>query len=135
MKFTVTTSLDSEKIDFLSEKLNEEFIDKGACSQFAFFTHDENDQVIAGCSGLVIYGSIYTDLLWVHQDHRKKGLGYQLMEKVHEYGRNMHCKIATLVTMSFQGAKGFYENLGYECDFERSGYVDDSTLMFLKKIL
>ncbi|BEP31382.1 MAG: hypothetical protein WBIAU1_08600 [Wolbachia endosymbiont of Drosophila biauraria] len=65
-----------------------------------FFIRDDTEQIIVGCSGFVIYGSIYTDLLWVHSDYRRKGMGKQLMEEVHDYGREMHCKIATVVTMN-----------------------------------
>jgi hypothetical protein len=49
-------------------------------------------------------GSIYTDQLWVHPGSRKKGLGHQLMEAVHDYGRKLGCRIATVATMSFQKA-------------------------------
>jgi GNAT superfamily N-acetyltransferase len=79
---------------------------------FAFFIRDEKNQIIAGCNGSVIFGSIYTDQLWVHPDHRKNGLGHQLMEAVHDYGRRSGCSMATVATMSFQGAKSFYEKLG-----------------------
>lgn len=78
---------------------------------------------------------IYTDLLWVHPNYRKKGLGGQLMGKVHDYGREIHCKIATVATMNFQMARGFYERLGYECDLVRPGYVDGAACIFLKKVL
>ncbi len=135
MKIEHTTSPSSKDIEFLSQKINEETIDKGISSQFAFFIRDDTKQIVAGCSGSVIYGSIYTDLLWVHPDFRRKGLGCQLLEKVHDYGREMHCKIATVATMNFQKARGFYEKLGYKCDFVREGYVDGSTCVFLRKTL
>ncbi|MDN5248437.1 MAG: GNAT family N-acetyltransferase [Wolbachia endosymbiont of Tyrophagus putrescentiae] len=135
MKIEHTISPNSEDIEYLSTKINEESTDKGVSHPFAFFIRDEKESIIAGCSGYVIYGSIYTDLLWVHKKHRKKGLGKQLMKKVHDYGREMHCKIATVATMSFQKARAFYEKLGYKCDFERQGYVDGAICMFLKKAL
>ncbi|WP_419214835.1 hypothetical protein [Wolbachia endosymbiont of Rhagoletis cingulata] len=34
------------------------------------------------------------------------------MEEVHDYGRKVHYKIATVATMNFQRAGAFYENLG-----------------------
>lgn len=81
---------------------------------------DEHNQIIAGCNGSVIFGSIYTDQLWVHPDHRRIGLGHQLMEAVHDYGRKSECSMATVATMSFQGAKTFYEN-GVPSRFRENG--------------
>ncbi|WP_375604423.1 GNAT family N-acetyltransferase [Wolbachia endosymbiont of Anurida maritima] len=135
VKIDHTISPNSKDIEYLSRKINEETADKGTCNPFAFFIRDDTEQIIAGCSGSVIYGSIYTDLLWVHSDYRRKGMGKQLMEEVHDYGRKVHCKIATVATMNFQRARAFYEKLGYECDLVRSGYVDGATCMFLKKVL
>ena len=96
---------------------------------------DEHNQIIAGCNGSVIFGSIYTDQLWVHPNYRKNGLGHQLMEAVHDYGRKSECSMATVTTMSFQGAKTFYEKLGYVSDFERPGYTQNSSCIFLKRSL
>ena len=125
----------SEDIDFLTQKINQETPDFGSAHPFAFFVRDEHNQIIAGCNGSVIFGSIYTDQLWVHPDHRKKGLGHKLMEAVHDYGRKSGCAMATVATMSFQGSKAFYEKLGYVSDFERQGYTQNSSCIFLKRSL
>ena len=125
----------SEEIDFLTNKINQETPKLGEAYPFAFFMRDDKNQIIAGCNGSVIFGSIYTDQLWVHPDHRNKGLGYQLMEAVHDYGRKSGCSMATVATMSFQRAKAFYEKLGYVTDFERQGYTRGSSCIFLKRSL
>lgn len=57
------------------------------------------------------------------------------MENVHEYGRKVGCHIGTVLTMSFQDARKFYEHIGYECDLERPGYAKGSSCLFLKKVL
>jgi hypothetical protein len=57
------------------------------------------------------------------------------MEAVHDYGRKSGCQIATVGTMSFQGALGFYEKLGYVSDFERHGYTQNSSCHFMRKAL
>lgn len=57
------------------------------------------------------------------------------MNKVHDYGRKMYCKMATVITMDFQKARGFYDKLGYKCDFIRESYIDEATYMFLQKKL
>lgn len=122
-------------IDFLTEKINQETPAFGSAHPFAFIVRDEINQIIAGCNGSVIFGSIYTDQLWVHPEHRNKGLGHKLMAKVHDYGRDNECAMATVATMSFHGAKAFYEKLGYVVDFERAGYTQNSSCIFLKRSL
>jgi GNAT superfamily N-acetyltransferase len=123
-------------VDFLTQKINQETPEFGAAYPFAFFLRDEKSQIIiAGCNGSVIFGSIYTDQLWVHPAHRKNGLGHQLMKAVHDYGCRSGCSMATVATMSFQGAKAFYEKLGYVSDFERPGYTQNSSCHFMRKDL
>ncbi len=135
MNINFTTSPMATDIDFLTQKINQETPEYGAAHPFAFFIRNTNNQIIAGCNGSVIFGSIYMDQLWVHPNHRKKGLGNQLMEAVHDYGREKGCAMATVATMSFQGAKTFYEKLGYVMDFERQGYTHNSSCLFMRKEL
>ena len=130
-----TSTPASEDIDFLTQKINQETPEFGEAHPFAFFIRDERNQIVAGCNGSVIFGSIYTDQLWVHPGSCKKGLAGQLMEAVHDYGRRSGCSMATVSTMSFQGAKTFYEKLGYVSDFERPGYTQNSSCIFLKRSL
>ncbi len=130
-----TPAPSSKNIDFLTKKINQETPEFGEAHPFAFFLQDEENQIIAGCNGSVIFGSIYTDQLWVHPDHRSNGLGYQLMGAIHDYGRKSGCSMATVATMSFQDAKAFYEKLGYVVDFERLGYTQNSSCIFLKRSL
>jgi GNAT superfamily N-acetyltransferase len=56
----------------------------------------------------VVFVVIHTDQLWVKNELRVQGIGKQLMEKIHEYGKGIGCQISTVATMSFQ-AKKFYE--------------------------
>lgn len=130
-----TSTPASADIDFLTQRINQETPEFGEAHPFAFFIRDEKNQIIAGCNGSVIFGSIYTDQLWVHPDYRKNGLGHQLMEAVHDFGRRSGCSMATVATMSFQGAKTFYEKLGYVSDFERHGYTQNSSCHFMRKEL
>jgi len=135
MKVEFTSSPSNAEIDFLTKKINEATPGKGDIYSFAFFIREDEDKIIAGCNGSILFGTIYTDQLWVDAHYRKQGLGEELMECIHQYGRQVGCKMATVSTMSFQHAKKFYEDLGYVCDFERTGYVDGSSFFFLKKAL
>ena len=130
-----TTSPTSSDIEFLTDKINKEKPEFGDAYPFAFYMRDEEGNIIAGCNGSVVFGSIYTDQLWVHPDYRGQGISLKLMNAVHEYGRKSGCFMANVNTMSFQGAQSFYEKLGYVVDFERSGYVQNSSCIFLKRSL
>ncbi len=125
----------NQDIDLLTQKISQETPGFGTVCPFGFFIRDNIQALIAGCNGYVLFGSIYTDQLWVHPDHRKLGLGRALLERVHAYGHEQGCTMATLATMSFQAAQGFYAKLGYQIDFERKGYVKDSACLFLRRNL
>jgi GNAT superfamily N-acetyltransferase len=133
IEFTFTP--ERADIDFLTQKINDETPQFGSAYPFSFFLRDKHNHIVAGCNGSVVYGAIYTDQLWVDPRHRNGGLGRVLMERVHDYGREVGCTMATVVTMSFQGAQSFYEKLGYSIDFKREGYVNGSSLLCLKKVL
>ena len=135
MSLEHTSTPASADIDFLTQRINQETPEFGEAQPFAFFIRDEKNQIIAGCNGSVIFGSIYTDQLWAHPSHRKNGLGHKLMGAFHDYGRRSGCSMATVATMSFQGAKTFYEKLGYVSDFDRPGYTQNSSCIFLKRSL
>ncbi|MFK7967867.1 MAG: GNAT family N-acetyltransferase [Rickettsiaceae bacterium] len=122
-------------IDFLTQQINHETSEIGSAYPFAFFARNERDEIVAGCNGSVIFGSIYTDQLWVHPEWRKKNLGQKLMEHVHDYGCEIGCHMAIVSTMSFQNSREFYEKLGYEVDFERSGYINNSSCFLLRREL
>jgi GNAT superfamily N-acetyltransferase len=125
----------SQDIDFLTLKIHEEVSGFGEWAPFGFFIKDTQGEIIAGCNGFVIFGIIYTDQLWVHPNHRKTGLGRQLMEQVHTYGSEKRCTMATVSTMSFQGALVFYEKLGYTLYYDLKGYIHDTSCYFLKLML
>jgi GNAT superfamily N-acetyltransferase len=127
--------IDSHDIDFLTQKINEETPDFGLAQSFAFFIKNDQGKIIAGCNGAIVYGCIHTDQLWVHPNHRNHGVATSLLNRVHELGRQSNCSIATIITMSFQSARGLYEKLGYESDHERPGYTKGSSLITLKKVL
>lgn len=130
---TLTPSI--EDINFLTQKINQELPEFGSAYPFAFFVRNNAGDIIAGCNGSVVFGSIYTDQLWVHPDHRKVGLGRKLMERVHVFGREAGSNSAIVTTMSFQNALSFYEKLGYQIEFEREGYASASSCLLLRRNL
>lgn len=137
-KIELTFAPKGQDIDFLTQGINDDSVEKGICEKaypFAFFIRNSAGELMAGYNGSVVYGVIYTDQLWVHVNQRRQGYGRLLMEKVHQLAIDKQCTMATVSTLSFQDAHHFYHSLGYVCDFERPGYSEGGILYFMKKNL
>ena len=133
MKIDFSLSPNPIDVEFLTQKINAETPEYGEAYPFSFFTRDDDNHIIAGANGYVIYGGIYTDQLWVDRAYRNQGLARVLMEKVHQFGLTEGCRKASVSTMSFQKARDFYEKLGYQVNFERTGHVNESSCYFMSK--
>ena len=135
MKITFDPNANKSDVDFLTDQINDETKEHGKASPFGFFIKDDSQNIIAGANGFIIFGSVYTDQLWVSKEFRRKGIARKIMDNVHDYGRSQKCSIATIQTMEFQGAVEFYEKLGYIQDFKRSGYINNGHCIFMIKNL
>lgn len=135
MKLEITNQPLTHDVDFLTQKINEEIpAQYGVAHPFAIFMKTVDGSILAGCNGSIICGVIYTDQLWVHPEYRRKGIARDLMDKVHQYGKQNGCTMATVSTLDFQVPK-FYQKLGYKIDFSRQGYKNGASCMFLSKVL
>lgn len=134
MNVHFTAAPDAADIDFIAQQINQETPECGA-APFAFFIRNDQGHIMAGCNGAVIFGSIYTDQIWVHPTHRRQGLGRTLMERVHAHGVAHGATQAALNCMSFQEAAAFYKHLGYVLDFQRPGYIKDASCLFFTRPL
>lgn len=132
--FEITETPSSKEIDLLTQAINQDYKQYGTASPFAIFLRDQNQTILAGCNGSIIYGTIYTDQIWVSPTLRQKGIGKKLMETVHDLGKKKQCRLATVTTMDFQ-VSSFYIKLGYHIDFTRQGYQNGSTCLYLSKNL
>lgn len=97
---------------------------------FAFFLRDEQDKIIAGCNGIIYYGCMYVDQLWVDAAHRGQNHGSKLLREAEDYAKRKGCFCVTLDTMDWE-ALGFYKKQGYDLEFERRDYVGGAMLFFL----
>jgi ribosomal protein S18 acetylase RimI-like enzyme len=62
--------------------------------------------------------------LWVHPDHRRRGVGRRLMGELHRRAEERGCRTFYLETFSFQ-APAFYQSLGYAIRVEIRGFTKD----------
>jgi 8-oxo-dGTP pyrophosphatase MutT (NUDIX family) len=74
---------------------------------------DETGAVIAGIAGHTWGGCCEITRLWVHAQHRRRGLGRGLLAAAEAEAQRRGCDRMLLMTHSFQ-APEFYEKLGYE---------------------
>lgn len=75
--------------------------------------YDSVGNVIGGLLGGTYWGWMYVDILWVHEDHRRKGIGSKLLLEAEREAAQRGCHHVHLDTMSWQ-APDFYKKHGYE---------------------
>lgn len=81
---------------------------------------DAQGQVIAGFNGHTWGGCCELAHVWVHEQHRAKGLGRQLIQAAEAEALSRGCVQMVLSTHSFQ-APGFYERMGFERKYALEG--------------
>ena len=72
---------------------------------------DEIGQLIAGLDGFTWGGYAMIEWLWVHADHRRAGLGTQLVRAAQPEAGVRGCAVIRVNSHTFQ-APDFYERLG-----------------------
>jgi ribosomal protein S18 acetylase RimI-like enzyme len=98
------------------------------------FVRDSEGRMIAGLDGFSWGGYVKIEWLWVHEDHRHRGLGTQLVRAAEVEAAQRGCDVVRVDSHTFQ-APGFYEKLGYE----RIGFAADTPVghgeaFFLKRL-
>jgi len=101
---------------------------------FGFFVYSDSQKVLAGCNGAILYGCLYIDSLWVDEAMQHQDFGARLIASAECLGKEKGCLFSTVNTMDWE-ALGFYQKLGYEIEFQRMGYLNESTMYFLRKSL
>ncbi len=99
-----------------------------------FVRDSEGRMMIAGLDGFSWGGYVKIEWLWVHEDHRHRGLGTQLVRAAEVEAVRRGCAVVRVDSHTFQ-APGFYEKLGYE----RIGFAQDTPaghgeVFFLKRL-
>lgn len=102
--------------DFLSQRLREYnasvlsgYVEPTPCGYLV----REHEDIIAGVFGWFRFGWFHLDLAWVHEKHRGRGLGSELLNKLESLVLTKGITRMRLETGSFQ-ALPFYLKHGYE---------------------
>ncbi len=99
------------------------------------FAFDAPDQCVGGLLGSTDLAWLKIDILVIHADHRRCGIGSHLIRLAEGEARARGCRYSFLDTMSFQ-APEFYPKLGYQIcgrleDWDSHGHTK---FLFTKKL-
>ena len=94
-------------------KFNNERVGDDGHMPLNIVEYDADGNVIGGIIGGTYWGWMYVDILWVHEDHRGKGIGSKLLTEAETEAARRGCHHVHLDTMSWQ-APEFYKKHGYE---------------------
>ena len=105
-----------KEIKYIRDSLNQynnERVGEDGHTPLYIIEYDENGNSIGGILGGTYWGWMYVDILWVHENHRKKGIGSRLLREAEQEAVRRGCHHVHLDTMSWQ-APEFYKKHGYE---------------------
>lgn len=78
------------------------------------------------------WGALHVKYVYVDEEYRNQGLATHLMDRAIAYGRENKCLFAFVETMSFQALE-FYQKMGFQLEFTRSGYAHGTSFHYLRK--
>jgi len=125
------------EVDFLEQRLYEFNSRATGISDalgLAIFGRDAQGEVVAGLCGHTWGGCCEIRQVWVHEKHRRQGIGRRLLELAETEARRRGCSQILLATHSFQ-APEFYRKLGFEIVHSLPDYPRGHQHLHLRKIL
>lgn len=105
-----------EEIQYIRQSLalfNKQAVGDDGHTPLQIISYDGKGEPIAGLIGGTYWGWMYIDILWVHEDHRKQGIGSKLLHEAEQEALRRGCHHIHLDTMSWQ-APLFYQKHSYE---------------------
>lgn len=103
-----------------------------AATRFGLALHGPDGALRAGFSGVMSWGWLFVEAVWVEEALRGTGTGRRLMARAEAHAAAAGCHSAWLDT--FQ-AEGFYRALGYEGFGALEDYPQGQRRSFLRKRL
>ncbi len=103
-----------------------------AATRFGLALQGPDGVLRAGFSGVMSWGWLFVEAVWVEDALRSTGIGRRLMARAEAHAAGAGCHSAWLDT--FQ-AEGFYESLGYERFGLLEDYPQGQRRSFLRKQL
>lgn len=98
------------------------------------FVKDAGGRAVGGLLGHTLGAWLHVGMLWLDESIRGKGYGSRLLEAAEEEALARGCRVAELMTFSFQ-APEFYKKRGYVVFGELEEVGADHTAYFFRKYL
>ncbi len=103
----------------------------GLSDSVAFIATDE-ETFVGAVVVAQFWGALHVKYLYVEDAYRGQKIASHLMDRAFSYGKEKGCPFAFVETMSFQ-ALGFYQKIGFQIEFTRSGYSHGTSFHYLKR--
>ena len=100
----------------------------------AFIARTKNGQFAGAIVGELFWGTFHIKYVYIVKEHRGQRIASKLMENALNYGKENKCPFAFVETMSFQ-ALDFYQKLGFQLEYTRTGYAHGTSFHYLRKDL
>lgn len=136
-RIEVTASPSGEDLDVIIRSLtayNEDTVGAADRIPLAVLIRDEQGHTIGGLSGYTSWGWLFTQLLFIPESLRGRGMAARLLDQAEAEARQRGCKGAWIDTFNPQALKA-YRSQGYEIFGELPAFVGERTRTFLKKSL
>ncbi|MEQ1889572.1 MAG: GNAT family N-acetyltransferase [Alphaproteobacteria bacterium] len=103
-----------------------------ALDPFLITHRSEKNALMGGVFAYLRFQWLIIDLLWVHEDYRRRGLGAQLLQKAEEIALSYGVNRFRLNTASFQKGLSLYQTQGYEifAELPSANVVDGKLVPF-----
>ena len=103
--------------------------------ELAYTAYDEQNKVVAGIVGYLMYGSLLVDILWVNKRYRGQGYGKRLIQNLEQEAAQKGAKFSILLAMSFWENLEFYKKQGYVIISTQEGFSNGAKQYLLRKNL
>lgn len=113
---------------------NVESTGDGHFEAISVVARDSNSNVIGGVVGEAYWGWVNFTSVWVHAEHRRKGLASQMLKAAEAEAARMGYTQAYLDTFSFQSPE-LYLRAGYEVFGQLDNFPAGAKRLFLRKTI
>lgn len=98
------------------------------------FYIEAKGKIVSSIVCRLFWGALHIKYVYTHKEHRNNGHASSIMKEVMSFAEKNKCPFAFIETMNFQ-APEFYKKFGFEVEFERSGFSQNTSFLYLRKWL